>query len=169
MPLKISIFFFNTSLMHYWSRLNAHNVFECNIKGLNGQSHTTRYKSNWSSISCSVQCTVCMVHQFYEAITLIHIFIMTYRLDGCEWRCQMLVLSISHSHQFCPYLLSTYQYLSIIPLFPVHISRIIWELCRWPWSARGSWVEPDALEPVHKLVSITNKILELVSSFNQLS
>ena len=98
-----------------------------------------------------------MVHQFYEAITLIHIFIMTYRLDGCEWRCQMLVLSISHSHQFCPYLLSTYQYLSIIPLFPVHISRIIWELCRWPWSARGSWVEPDALEPVHyPLVRITN-------------
>ena len=111
---------------------------------------------------------MCLVHQFYEAITLIHIFIMTYRLDGCEWRCQMLVLSISHSHQFCPYLLSTYQYLSIIPLFPVHISRIIWELCRWPWSARGSWVEPDALEPVHKLVSITNKILELVSSSNKI-
>ena len=45
---------------------------------------------------------MCVVHQFYEVITLIHIFLMTYRLDGCMWRSQMLVLSISHSHHFVP-------------------------------------------------------------------
>ena len=48
----------------------------------------------------------------------------------------------------------------------VHISRIIRELCRWPWPACGSWVEPDALEPVHNIVSTTNKHQNIVSTTN---
>ena len=160
--MEIFIFFWNTSLMYYWSRLNAHNVFECNIKVLNG--HTTRYKSNWSSISCCVHGSPVLWGNHVDSYLPndLQIWWMYVEVpNACLVHFSFSsVLSLS---------LVIYQYLSIVPLFLVHISRIIWELCRWPWSARGSWVEPDALEPEHKLVSPTNKLLELVSSFNQLS